>query len=340
MNLYPLLRPLLFSMEAEKAHHFTLNSLKTLDKLGLLEAFLEKPPEKNLTKTVAGLSFKNPVGLAAGLDKNAEYVDELAKVGFGFIEVGTITPRPQNGNPQPRLFRIKQDEALLNRMGFNNQGADNVANRLEKRKSNIIIGANIGKNKVTDNDQAHHDYYNCFTRLYDVADYFVVNVSSPNTPGLRELQGKDSLQRIFDVLQDERAKRNAHKPLFLKIAPDLSKTQLEEVVAMAAECEFEGIISSNTTISRKGLTLSEQETAAMGAGGISGAPLLNRSNQVLQQVVQAANGNLAIIASGGIMNADAAKQKVAIGADLVQVYSGLIYHGPGLVNDILEDLQE
>lgn len=324
-------------MSAEKAHHFTLNNLKRAYNLPLGKSIIKNMfgyENPKLEKKVFGLTFKNPVGLAAGFDKNALYIDELAALGFGFIEIGTVTPLPQEGNPKPRLFRLKKDEAIINRMGFNNDGVDAVVKRLKKRKSDIIIGGNIGKNKVTPNEKAVDDYVICFEKLFDYVDYFVVNVSSPNTPNLRELQEKDKLFEILNTLQQLNLKKDNPKPILLKIAPDLNENQLLDILSVIDEAKIAGLISNNTTISREGLQTPKEEVEEIGAGGLSGKPITQRSDEVLEFLMKNNKNNIPIIAVGGIMNAQDAKRKIDMGASLVQVYSGFIYKGPELVKEI------
>lgn len=287
---------------------------------------------KQLEREVFGLKFKNPVGLAAGFDKNAELIDDFSHLGFGFIEIGTITPKPQDGNPQPRLFRLPKDQALINRMGFNNEGIDAAVERLKNRKSGIIVGGNIGKNKVTPNENAVDDYLICFEKLYDVVDYFVINVSSPNTPGLRELQEKEPLMKLLNTLKEANQKKLKAKPLLLKIAPDLTESQLDDIVSIVKEVNLDGLIISNTTIDRN-LTTDKQIVEQIGAGGLSGAPVKEKSNKVLQYVNNALP-ELPIIAVGGIMSGKDAVEKLKLGASLVQVYSGLVYKGPNLIGEI------
>jgi dihydroorotate dehydrogenase len=309
-------------------------SVGVLRKL-LRACYVIKAP--SLERSLWGLKFPNPVGLAAGFDKDGKYTDPLACLGFGFIEIGTVTPRPQPGNPKPRLFRLPADQALINRMGFNNEGATAAANRLKNRRENIIIGGNIGKNKDTPNEQAADDYVKCFRELYDVVDYFVVNVSSPNTPGLRELQDKEPLTRLLNRLQDiNRQQKN--KPLLLKIAPDLTNEQLDDIIAIVKDVKLSGIVASNTTISRSGLKTPESEVVAIGAGGLSGAPLRVRATEVIKYIHTHSNGSIPIIASGGIFTAKDAKEKLDAGASLVQVYTGFIYEGPGIAKHICKGL--
>ena len=332
--MYQILRSLLFLMPAEKAHYFTMNLLKFWLSLPLVKSIfrarLNKRPYKQVKK-VAGLNFKNPIGLAAGFDKNASYFNELALLGFGFVEIGTVTPLPQDGNEQPRLFRLPKDQALINRMGFNNLGVDVVVENLKHRKEDIIIGGNIGKNKVTANNEAVNDYLICFNKLFDYVDYFVVNVSSPNTPGLRELQEKDSLNIILAALQQENLKKQSQKPIFLKIAPDLTWEQIDEALQVVEENKLAGIITNNTTIDRTGLNSSNAELESIGNGGLSGAPLKNQSRAVLQRVLDKKSKNLVVISSGGVMTAEEIKYRQEQGADLVQIWTGFIYGGPGLI---------
>jgi dihydroorotate dehydrogenase len=312
-----------------------------------------------LKKDVFGLTFCNPVGLGAGFDKNALYLNELEALGFGFVEVGTVTPKAQAGNDKPRLFRLPKDKALINRMGFNNDGVDVVKRRLadwNNRKSKIenrivtndtrfttnepklIVGGNIGKNKVTANEDAWKDYEICFTELFDYADYFVVNVSSPNTPGLRELQEKASLQKILSQLQNINQGKAKPKPLLLKIAPDLTTEQLDDIVELAFEINLAGLVATNTTISRDNLITSSSEVTAIGAGGLSGKPVTNRSTEVVNYLHKQTEGKVPIIASGGIFTGADAKEKLNAGASLVQVWTGFVYEGPAIVKKICSEL--
>jgi dihydroorotate dehydrogenase len=298
--------------------------------------------DPSLSKTVFGLHFPNPVGLGAGFDKNAAHLDGLEMLGFGFVEIGTVTPKPQAGNPQPRLFRIADQKALINRMGFNNDGVEAIAKRLKARKastqSNLIIGGNIGKNKVTENQDAWKDYCTNFTGLEEVVDYFVVNVSSPNTPGLRELQEKEALRKIFSELQ---LINQNNKPILLKIAPDLETSALDDIIALTSEVKIDGLVSSNTTLDRSLLSKANTIRAnEIGAGGLSGEPLLQKSNQVLEYLYKGIGDRLPIIASGGIFKPADAKAKMDAGASLVQVWTGFIYEGPAIVKNILEALKK
>lgn len=287
-----------------------------------------------LEREVFGLKFKNPVGLAAGLDKDAKLVDELACLGFGFIEIGTVTPKGQPGNPQPRLFRMPQDQGLINRMGFNNEGAEMAAKRLSKSKHNIIIGGNIGKNKVTPNEEADADYEKAFELLYDVVDYFVINVSSPNTPNLRALQEKEPLKKLLLNIQRLNSQKPLRKPILLKIAPDLSNQQLDDVVEIVLETEIDGVIATNTTIDRSGLTTPTSVIETIGAGGLSGKPLTDRSTAVIRYIHQHSKGAFPIIGVGGIHSPADALEKLEAGATLVQLYTGFIYEGPGIIKRI------
>jgi len=356
--MYKLLRPLLFSMAPERAHHFTFSLLETAAKLpGALALAGGAKPPKEAAVEVMGLKFPSPVGLAAGMDKDAKHVEAMSALGFGFIEVGTLTPKPQPGNEQPRLFRLPADRALINRMGFNNGGVVDAVERLRNRKPGIIVGGNIGKNKVTPNERAVDDYVICFEALYPVVDYFVVNVSSPNTPGLRELQEKGPLLAILSTLKrkgeelrvrTDRGLREPQpavgsrpegleghsKPILLKIAPDLSDAQLDDVCSVVKESGIAGVIATNTTISRDALTSPKAEVDAMGMGGVSGAPVRKRSTEVVRYLRARLPKPLVIIGVGGIDSAEAAMEKLDAGADLVQVYTGLIYEGPSLINRI------
>jgi dihydroorotate dehydrogenase len=337
MNLYPLIKPLLFQLDAEKAHHLTIGALRN----PLLRAFAggSKVEHPSLHRQLFGLDFPNPVGLAAGLDKNGEVIDGFAQMGFGFIEIGTITPKPQDGNPKPRLFRLKPDHAIINRMGFNNVGAVQAAKNLAARKSSIIVGGNIGKNKVTPNEEAVNDYKACFQLLHDYVDYFVVNVSSPNTPGLRQLQDKDSLALILNTLQDLNQGKSKPKPILLKIAPDLTNEQLDDIISIVNDTRIAGVIATNTTISREKLPhFLPSEIESFGAGGLSGKPLTLRSTEVVDYLHRNSHGSFPIIGVGGIMTAQDALDKISAGAALVQLYSGFIYSGPKLIEDINRSL--
>lgn len=341
--LYQLLRRFLFLFNPEWVHYFSMNALRLLGRMGLV-------PKANLTsaslqKNRWGLNFKNPVGLGAGFDKNARYLNELSMLGFGFVEIGTVTPLPQAGNDKPRLFRLPKDKALINRMGFNNDGVAVIAKRLHlwrqrsvAQQMGLIIGGNIGKNKVTPNEEAWLDYEKCFVALHPYVDYFVVNVSSPNTPGLRELQEKESLRKILTHLQQLNRQQIQQRPILLKIAPDLTNEQLDDVASLALEIELDGLVASNTTINRQGLVTPAEQLASIGAGGLSGLPLRQRSTEVVSYLYQKTEGRLPIIASGGIFTGADAQEKLAAGATLVQVWTGFIYEGPSIVRRICTSL--
>ena len=284
------------------------------------------------------MKFKNPVGLAAGFDKDAKLIDEMAMLGFGFIEIGTLTPKPQEGNPQPRLFRLPQDEALINRMGFNNGGGLEAVERLKKRKSDVIVGGNIGKNKVTPNENAVDDYLYCLEALHPYVDYFVVNVSSPNTPNLRDLQEKEPLKALLSAVKSANDKKEKPKPILLKIAPDLTDGQLDDIIEIVLETEIDGVIATNTTIDRSALKTDKNQVEAIGAGGVSGKVLKNRSTEVIRYLNQKSIGAFPIIGVGGIYSAEDAIEKLQAGASLVQVYSGMIYEGPSLIKRIKKGL--
>ncbi|MCJ8497483.1 quinone-dependent dihydroorotate dehydrogenase [Chryseobacterium salipaludis] len=323
-----LIRPVLFRFDPEKVHYFTFSVLKNFPFAARL--FLPKPvADPRLEREVFGLKFKNPVGLAAGFDKDAKMFQELSDLGFGFIEIGTLTPKPQDGNPKKRLFRLKEDQAIINRMGFNNGGVEAAVERLRKNK-NVLIGGNIGKNKVTPNEHAADDYIICFEELFPVVDYFVVNVSSPNTPNLRELQDKKPLTELLGTLQQLNSKKEKPKPILLKIAPDLSDDQLLDIIDIVQETQIAGVIATNTTLSREGLqSENKQET-----GGLSGKPLTKRSTEVIRFLSEKSGKAFPIIGVGGIHTAEDALEKLEAGASLVQLYTGFIYEGPGLIGEI------
>jgi len=291
-----------------------------------------------LEREVFGLKFKNPVGLAAGFDKDAKLINQLSFAGFGFIEVGTVTPEPQPGNPKPRLFRLPRDQGLINRMGFNNGGVEKMRKRLESRYSSVIIGGNIGKNKVTPNEQAVDDYVKCFEALYFDVDYFTVNVSSPNTPNLRALQDKEPLKRILNRLVRLNREKPKQKPILLKIAPDLSNEQLDDIIEIVAETKIDGVIATNTTISRENLNTPDDEVEKIGAGGLSGKPVQSRSTEVIRYLSEKSQKAFPIIGVGGIHSAKDAIEKLDAGASLVQVYTGYIYEGPSLVKQINKEI--
>jgi len=330
-----IIRPILFITSPEVSHAITIRLLKIVCAIPGVNAIIRNSfTVKNplLEREIAGIKFVNPVGLAAGFDKNATFFHEMEYLGFGFVEVGTVTPLAQPGNPKPRSFRLPKDNGLINRMGFNNDGATAVAERLKRRKTKIAIGGNIGKNKVTENDQAFSDYVKCFDALFDYVDYFIVNVSSPNTPGLRGLQDKEPLKKIFLGLQEQNKAKPKSKPIFLKIAPDLTNEQLDDIIEIVPECGIAAVVATNTTLSREGLKTEGVE--AIGAGGLSGAPLTKRSTEVVRYLHDKSKGAFPIIASGGIHSAQDALDKLDAGAIMVELYTGFIYEGPMLVKRI------
>ena len=331
--MYGLLRPLLFLLSPERAHTLTFRLLELPGATWLSGGAL---PPRGAAVEVMGLRFPGPVGLAAGMDKDAAHVDALGRIGFGSVEVGTLTPVAQPGNDRPRLFRLKPDRALINRMGFNNGGVEAAVERLKRRRPGIPVGGNIGKNKVTPNEAAIDDYVCCFEALHPVVDYFVVNVSSPNTPGLRALQEKGPLLAILNELKRRDAAKSIHRPILLKIAPDLGSEQLDEIITVVKESGIAGVIATNTTISREGLRTPAAEVEAMGAGGVSGSPLRRRSTEVVSYLRERLPRPTVIIGVGGIDSAEAAIEKLEAGADLVQVYTGLVYEGPALLTRINE----
>lgn len=356
--MYKLLRSFLFLFDPERVHYFSMDSLKLICKLPFGKSIIKKlfAPKKNIQYSIFNIQFPNKVGLGAGFDKNAKYLNELEALGFGFVEIGTVTPKAQAGNDKPRLFRLSKDKALINRMGFNNDGVEVVAERLKKWKvesgklkmhneqdtnfqlstfnSKLIIGGNIGKNKTTPNEDAWKDYEICFTALHPYVDYFVVNVSSPNTPGLRELQEKDSLRIIFSKLKMKNEELGIQKPILLKIAPDLTTEQLDDVIDLALEINLDGLVATNTTISRENLRCTNSTVLKIGAGGLSGMPLKQKSNDIIKYISQKTNGKIPIVASGGIFTALDAKERLHSGAALIQVWTGFIYEGPSIVKKI------
>ncbi|MBC6368177.1 quinone-dependent dihydroorotate dehydrogenase [Algoriphagus sp. AK58] len=336
-----LLKPLLFLKKPEDAHHFTFDLTKLTFNLPVIHTLVKSNfqlEDPRLEREVFGLKFKNPVGLAAGFDKDAKLIDEMAMLGFGFIEIGTLTPKPQEGNPQPRLFRLPKDEALINRMGFNNGGVADAVERLKKRKSEVIVGGNIGKNKVTPNENAVDDYLYCLEALHPHVDYFVVNVSSPNTPNLRDLQEKEPLKQLLTAVKSANDQKAKPKPILLKIAPDLSDGQLDDIIEIVKETRIDGVIATNTTIDRSKLSTPKNEVEAIGAGGVSGKVLGKRSTEVIRYLHQNSNGAFPIVGVGGIFSAEDAIEKLEAGASLVQVYSGMIYEGPSLIKKIKKGL--
>jgi dihydroorotate dehydrogenase len=321
----------------ERAHQITTTLLKIVCNIpggtalfNLLFAY----KNKMLEREVFGIKFSNPIGLAAGFDKEAQFIDEFASLGFGFIEIGTITPKGQPGNPQPRLFRLKADEALINRMGFNNEGVEQAVKMLKRRTSKVIVGGNIGKNKITPNEDAARDYELCFEALFEHVDYFAVNVSSPNTPNLRELQEKEPLKQLLMRLQERNAKKKHPKPILLKIAPDLTNEQLDDIIEIVEEVKLAGVIATNTTISRSGLSTDKLEVEQLGNGGLSGKPVKDRSTQVIKYLKDNAKKPFPIVGVGGINTPEDALEKIKAGASLIQLYTGFIYQGPGLIKRI------
>ncbi|MDQ6843599.1 MAG: quinone-dependent dihydroorotate dehydrogenase [Bacteroidota bacterium] len=356
--MYKLLRHILFWFDAEDVHYFSMNFLRIFCKFSFINNFLRnkfRPKEKALTRIFFGLTFSNPVGLAAGFDKNARYLRELSALGFGFIEIGTVTPLPQKGNPRPRLFRLPRDKALINRMGFNNEGAAIIAARLKtyreknlqeqalrKNKTpetnDLIIGGNIGKNKNTLNEEAWKDYELSFKALHPYVDYFVVNVSSPNTPGLRDLQQKEALKKILTYLQQLNNLENIQRPLLLKISPDLSMNELDDILELAVEINLDGLVACNTTTSRELLQSSKYKITKAGAGGLSGQPLKDRSSTITKYIIEKTGSSIPVITSGGIFTGKDAVEKFEQGASLLQVWTGFVYEGPFIVKNICKAL--
>lgn len=339
MSMYSaIIRPVFFKLTPEKIHHLAFSMIKVLNNTPVIKQIIRSifvVKSEKLERELFGLKFSNPVGLAAGFDKDAKLFNELADYGFGFIEIGTLTPKGQPGNEQPRLFRLKEDTALINRMGFNNQGVDAAVERLKKRKTNIIIGGNLGKNKTTSNEDADDDYLIVFDKLFDYVDYFVVNVSCPNMGNLTELQEKEPLKRLLKKVMDENAKRNAPKPVLLKIAPDLSEIELDDVIEIVKELKLSGVVASNTSTNREGLKTSKEKLDAIGyPGGLSGVPVKDRSTKVIKYLYSKLGDEYPIIGVGGIHTVEDAKEKIAAGAKLVQVYTGFVYEGPSLVKSI------
>ncbi len=331
-----LIRPILFWFDPEEVHYFSFSFIKFISKIPFVPCILKSVYEvkdTRLGREVFGLKFKNPVGLAAGFDKDAKCYKELSNFGFGFIEIGTLTPKPQEGNPKKRLFRLKEDSAIINRMGFNNGGVDAAVLRL-MQNNGVLIGGNIGKNKLTPNEEAVNDYIICFEKLFDVVDYFVVNVSSPNTPNLRELQDKKPLTELLTTLETRNSKHATKKPILLKIAPDLTDEQLLDIIAIVNETKIAGVIATNTTISRENLHSKNNPEVSREAGGLSGKPLTKRSTEVIRFLSEKSNKAFPIIGVGGIHSAEDALEKLDAGASLVQLYTGFIYEGPKLVTEI------
>ncbi|MCK9605074.1 MAG: quinone-dependent dihydroorotate dehydrogenase [Methylomonas sp.] len=337
MNLYPLLRPVLFSLDPETAHNVTLKLLKLAEQTGLSSLSRAQSTDKPLT--VMGLNFNNPLGLAAGLDKNGDYIDALAALGFGFIEIGTVTPRPQPGNPKPRLFRLPEHQAIINRMGFNNFGIDHLLQQVAQCRYRGVLGINIGKNADTPMENAIEDYLMGLRKCYLPASYITINISSPNTKNLRQLQQGDEIKYLLEALKQEQLKLQAehgkYTPLAVKIAPDLSNEEIRRIAELLLEFSIDGVIATNTTVARDKV---QGHPYGNETGGLSGAPVKERSTTVVKDLAAELNGKLPIIAAGGILNGDDAQQKFRAGASLVQIYSGLIYKGPRLLEDILQTI--
>ena len=338
-----LIRPFLFLISPEKIHHLLVKFIKFLYRLPLISNIFKKiyvHESSVLERKVFGLHFKNQVGLAAGFDKDASFYEEFSAFGFGFIEIGTVTPKPQSGNPKPRSFRLPKDKALINRMGFNNLGVDQAVRRLQNRPDGLIIGVNIGKNTVTPEEKVVEDYEYCFARLYDYVDYFVVNVSCPNIGDMSMLQDQKIIEAILERLSQLRKAKSVYKPILLKISPDLNFRQIDETIKIIQRIGIDGIVAVNTTITRKGLITSEAKVKAIGKGGLSGAPLREKSNAIIRYIKEKTEGMLPVIGAGGIMTVNDALEKLEAGADLIQVYTGFIYEGPGFVRRILKALSK
>ncbi len=337
MNYYPLVKPLLFKLDAETSHYLTLKLLKLSHDCGLDKLF--NPEIISEPLTVMGLNFDNPVGLAAGLDKNGDYIDALTALGFGAIEIGTVTPRPQPGNPKPRLFRLPSHQAIINRMGFNNQGVDYLLKRVEQSEYKGVLGINIGKNFDTPIDKASEDYLICLRKAYLAASYITINISSPNTKNLRQLQQGDEIKRLLSELKEEQQRLqreyNKYTPIVVKIAPDLIDEEIQHIAGLLTEFSIDGVVATNTTLERG---VVQDDLLADETGGLSGTPLKQKSTYVVQQLADELQGKVPIIAVGGIMNHSDAQEKLDAGASLVQIYSGLIFHGPYLAHDIMQGL--
>ncbi|MBN2893132.1 MAG: quinone-dependent dihydroorotate dehydrogenase [Bacteroidales bacterium] len=334
MNIYKFfIKPLLFKMQPEKAHKVIFNFLK-LPGSNFFLKLLFKFESKTLHFEKSNFKVNNPIGLAAGLDKDGEVINQLGNIGFGFVEIGTVTPLAQPGNPKPRLFRLVKDQALINRMGFNNNGAASMVEKLKKIKPNTTIGINLGKNKITPLEDAHNDYVKSFELLFDFGDYFVVNVSSPNTPNLRQLQDKEFLRKILKELQQINLSKPNQKPLFIKIAPDLSHQQIDEIIEIVVEEKLTGIIATNTTIERKNLSLTKQEIENYGSGGLSGKPLKEKSTEIIRYIKSKINDSIVLIGVGGIFDIKDIEEMLSAGADVVQIYTSFIYEGPGVVKKL------
>ena len=339
--MYFLVKLFLFRFSAESAHRITVSLSSFFFKVPFFKYLVKKKYTINhpkLVRDVFGLDFQNPVGLAAGFDKNASLYNDFSNFGFGFIEIGTVTPKPQPGNPKPRLFRLIKDSAIINRMGFNNDGAEIAVNNLKNKKTKIIIGGNIGKNKWTENDLASEDYLACFNALFPFVDYFVVNVSSPNTPNLRALQDKIPLMNLLSSIQSCNNSKEKRKPLLLKISPDLSKDELNDIIDVVLDCRLDGIVATNTTIDRSSLSTQQEKIESIGNGGLSGKPLTKKSTEIISYIHKKTSGEIPIIGVGGIHSPDDAIEKLKAGASLIQLYTGFIYEGPSIVKKINKEL--
>lgn len=336
--MYKILLKFLFILPAETAHYFSLNTYQLFCKIPFVHQIFSNIFRVKNPINFLGLEFYNPIGLAAGFDKNAKYLKELSSLGFGFIEIGTVTPLPQSGNEKPRLFRLPKDECIINRMGFNNDGLEIIKQRLLSRPADLIVGGNIGKNKITPNENAKDDYVKCFVGLYDLVDYFVVNVSSPNTPNLRELQDKKPLSEILLALMNERknfiATGKIQKPILLKIAPDLNLSQLDDVIEIVQFTGIDGLVATNTTISRENLLTNKNHVEQMGAGGLSGKILNQKSTEIVAYIREKSNNKIQVIGVGGIHSAQTGQEKLNAGANLIQIYTGFIYGGPSLIKQL------
>ncbi len=340
--MYSFVKFFLFRLPAERAHHITTSVFNFLTAIPILKEGIRlifSFDHPSLKRELWGLTFKNPVGLAAGFDKDGKYIRAMAALGFGFIEIGTVTPLPQTGNPKPRLFRLIKDQAIINRMGFNNAGVEVLAERLKKvQHRDFIIGGNIGKNKITPNEEAYKDYLICFQKLYPFVDYFVVNLSSPNTPGLRALQRKEPMKKILTPLLEWRQSQSKKRPVLVKIAPDLSDGEVNDIVELVTELNLDGVVATNTTIYRHPLTTDPSRVKQLGAGGLSGKPLKSKSTQILQRISSLTGQKIPLIGVGGIDSPEAAEEKMKSGADLIQIYTGFIYRGPLMIKQIKKHL--
>ena len=335
--MYSLIKSILFLFKPEAAHELAMRSAQLILNFPLIGKWMEKSIQPTHTKpvTVSGITFPNPIGLAAGFDKDAKWLHLLKRMGFGFVEVGTVTPKPQPGNPAPRLFRLPEDNDLINRMGFNNEGVDAMVERLKKRPEGLIVGGNIGKNKNTPNEEAIHDYTYCFDAIYNHVDYLVVNISSPNTPGLRELQEEKFITELFAELHARREKKNLWKPIYLKLSPDFQQAAIKELIQVIRKAKVDGIVATNTTISRDNLHTSESKIEKIGAGGLSGAPVFDSSNTILSFLGMELGGDIPLIGVGGVFTKEDYEEKISRGASLVQIYTGFIYVGPRIVRKLL-----